>query len=154
MTERPRMPLEKAQRYFVDGVPHNVALGLRIADYEPGRVVMELPYQEKLVGNPSTGVIHGGVITTLIDSTCGGAVLTKLHEVRRVATLDLRIDYLRPAKPGQTVTCEAVCYRVTHHVAFVRASAHDGDPSDPVAAAAGSFVVFEPGSPSHVKEAQ
>ncbi len=134
--------LEMAQR-FMRGVPHNEALDIRIVDVEPGHMVMELPWDEKLVGNPETFVLHGGVITTLIDGCCGGAVLTALRVPRRVATLDLRIDYLRPAKPRMAVRAVADCYRVTQHVAFVRASAFDGDDSDPVATAAGTFALFD-----------
>lgn len=131
---------------FMRSVPHNAALAIRITDVDAGRMVMELPWDEKLVGNPETEVLHGGVITTLIDGCCGGAVLTKLVEPRRVATLDLRIDYLRPAKPRKNVRAVADCYRVTHHIAFVRAEAFDEDgDGDPVATAAGTFALFEAG---------
>ncbi|MEZ4287325.1 MAG: PaaI family thioesterase [Polyangiales bacterium] len=105
-----------------------------------------MPYSEKLVGNPETGVVHGGCITTLIDSVCGAAVFLSLREMRRVATLDLRIDYLRPAKPKKEIACRAHAYRITKHVAFVRAFAYDDDPNDWVASAAGTFMIFEPRS--------
>jgi uncharacterized protein (TIGR00369 family) len=134
---------EKAQQFFIDMVPHSHALGLRLVSFEQGRVVLDLPYDRRLIGNPETGVIHGGATTTLFDATCGAAILTKLYELRRIATLDLRIDYLRPARPEHAVRCEAECYRVTRQVAFVRAIAHDGDPQDLLATAAGSFVIFE-----------
>ena len=101
-----------------------------------------LPYREDLVGNPETGVLHGGCITSLIDATCGGAVILSLVAPRRVATLDLRIDYVRPALPHQEVICGAHCYKVTRNVAFVRASAHHGDIASPIATASGTFVVF------------
>lgn len=127
---------------FTKVVPHNQALGLEFVELSPERAILDLPYREDLVGNPETGVIHGGAITTLIDAACGTAVLGKLQKrVQRVATLDLRIDYLKPATPKRTVRAEATCFRVTRHVAFVRASAyHDAD--DPVASAAGTFVIF------------
>jgi uncharacterized protein (TIGR00369 family) len=94
------------------------------------------------VGNPETGVLHGGCITSLIDATCGGAVVMSLAAPRRIATLDLRIDYVRPALPHQEVICEAHCYKVTRHVAFVRAAAHHGDAASPIATSSGTFVVF------------
>ena len=140
---------EDCQRYFVEIVPHNDALGFQFVNRAPGRVVFDLPYREDLVGDPSSGVIHGGVITTLIDAACGQAVLTKLPELRRVATLDLRIDYLRPARPGKTVRCIAECYRLTRKVAFTRATAHDGDESDLLATSAGTFMVFADAASSH-----
>lgn len=142
-------PAERRQHYFVGIVPHSHALGFRYVEHEVGRVVFDLPYREDLIGDPATGVIHGGVITTLIDAVCGQAVLTRLEEMRRIATLDLRIDYLRPARGGKTVRCVAECYRLTKHVAFTRATAHDGDERDPLATSAGTFMVFEDTRSSH-----
>ena len=57
---------------------------------------MRVAYRAELVGNPETGVVHGGVITTLLDSVCGLAVFSSFTQMRPVATLDLRIDYLKP----------------------------------------------------------
>ena len=140
---------DQRQHYFVGIVPHSHALGIRYVEHVPGRVTFDLPYREDLVGDPSSGVIHGGVITTLVDACCGQAVLTKLKEIRRIATLDLRIDYLRPARAGATVRCICECYRVTRQVAFTRSICFDGDENDPVATSAGTFMVFEDSESSH-----
>ncbi len=127
---------------FTLAVPHNVALGFGFVELCPERAVLDLPYREDLVGNPETGTLHGGAITALIDSTCGMAVLARLEKrVKRVATIDLRIDYLKPATPHLTVRSEATCFRVTRHVAFVRGSAYH-DPADPIALATGTFMIF------------
>jgi acyl-coenzyme A thioesterase PaaI-like protein len=80
---------------------------------------------------------------SLIDATCGPAVFLKLKRQVRIATLDLRIDFLRAARPGQDVTARAECYKVTRSVAFVRALAHDGDAADSVASAQGTFIIME-----------
>ena len=103
-------------------------------------VIVKLPYAERLVGNPATGVLHGGVITTLIDSSCGLAVFAALPQYEMIATLDLRIDYLRPATPHLDVYCKAECYRLSHHVAFVRATAYQDDSSQPLAYSVGTFM--------------
>ena len=129
-------------RVFVNGVPHNVALGIQLIDFEPEFLELRLPYSDKIVGNPETGVIHGGAVTTLMDAGCGGAVMIRLGKPMRIATLDLRIDYLRPGKRDTDLICRAECYRVTKNVAFTRAITHDGDPSDPVASSAGTFIIF------------
>jgi uncharacterized protein (TIGR00369 family) len=134
--------LARLNAAFGEYIPHNRALGLRFVDHAPGVAWIKLPYDEKLVGNSDTRVLHGGAISSLLDSTCGAAVFIKMPEPTRIATLDLRIDYLRPATPDHDVMCKAECFKLTRHVAFVRALAFHDDESDPIAAAAGSFVIF------------
>ena len=138
-----RQRLFRLNQGFVEFVPHNKALGLRFTGFDVGKARLLLPYDPKLVGNPETGVLHGGAISALLDACCGAAVFIKVGGTGSVATLDLRIDYLRPATPNQDVTCVAECFKATRNVAFVRALAYDGDEDDPVAAAAGSFMIFE-----------
>jgi uncharacterized protein (TIGR00369 family) len=128
---------------MVKAVPFNGALDLRVLDVEVGVATVQLPYRLDLVGNPATGALHGGIITALIDATCGVSVFLKMQKARRIATLDLRIDYLRPAKAPLDVVARAECYKLTRHVAFTRAVAHDGDIGDPVAASAGTFMIFD-----------
>jgi uncharacterized protein (TIGR00369 family) len=135
---------ELLERVWADAVPHNAALGLDIVGCGKGWASMRLRYRPELVGNPDTGVLHGGAVTALLDATSGAAVFLRLPEPMRIATLDLRIDYLRPAAPGQDVVARAECYRLTRSVAFVRAMAFHDDDSDPIAAAAGTFMVFGP----------
>jgi uncharacterized protein (TIGR00369 family) len=102
-----------------------------------------LPYDERFVGNPETGVLHGGVITALMDATCGIAVYIKLLQPIPVATLDLRIDYLKPATPKHDVIARAECVKVTQNVAFVRCEAfHEGAAQEAIALATGTFMIF------------
>jgi uncharacterized protein (TIGR00369 family) len=100
-----------------------------------------VPYSEKLVGDPDTGVIAGGVVTTLLDHCCGQAAHAALDSFKYIATLDLRIDYMRAAEPGKDIFAKAHCFKVTRNVAFVRAVAYDDDPEDPVAAATAAFML-------------
>jgi uncharacterized protein (TIGR00369 family) len=123
-------------------VPHNRALGMTFVASDAGRVTVALPYDEKLIGNPMTRVLNGGAITALMDATCGLSVYLKLREPIPVATLDLRIDYLRPATPDQAVHARAECFKLTRNVAFVRCEAyHPGAEGDLVAVANGTFIV-------------
>ena len=127
---------------MVAGTPQAKALGLVVTQIEEGRVVAEIAWREDLVGNPETGVIASGVVTTLLDNTCGMAVFAALKEPSSTATLDLRIDYMRPAEPGQTVRADAKCYKVTRSVGFVRAFAFDSDDeTNPVAAAQATVMM-------------
>ncbi len=135
------------QQMFCDGTPHNKELGLRILEIDGPRASMKLEWQERLVGNPETGVLHGGAITALLDSCCGLAVASVLTDPQPFATLDLRIDYVRPATPRQAVIAAADCYKVTANVAFVRAFAYHTDKADPIAAASGTFMLATKGQP-------
>jgi uncharacterized protein (TIGR00369 family) len=122
------------------GSPHGAALGVEVVSVVP-EVVLKVPYRPELVGDPDTGVIAGGVVTTLLDSACGWATAAALTEPTSIATLDLRIDYMRPAEPGKDILATAHCYKLTRSVAFVRAVAYDVDPSDPVAAAQAAYML-------------
>ncbi len=126
---------------MVGFVPHNRALGMKFVAVDGGRVTVALPYDAKLVGNPVTRVLHGGAITALMDATCGLSVYLKLREPIPVATLDLRIDYLRPATPDLTVHARAECFKLTRNVAFVRCETfHPESEGDLVAVANGTFI--------------
>jgi len=126
---------------LVSHVPHARAIGMSVVDARPGQIWLRVPYADFLVGNPETGVIHGGVITTLLDNGGGAAVMTALDELRAVATLDLRIDYMKPATPGRDIVGYCHCHKVTRHIAFVRGTAYHDTADDPIATAAMTFMV-------------
>ncbi len=127
--------------------PQALAIGMTSTPGEDGIATGQLPWREDLVGEPSTGVLAGGAVTTLLDHVCGASVFSAMgadprrEGVQSIATLDLRIDYMRAATPGKTITGRAHCYRVTRSIAFVRAIAHDGDEADPVATVQAAFAV-------------
>ena len=131
---------EELMLKYVGFIPHVAELGMTVVHAARGMAIMKLPYQDRLVGNPETGVIHGGVVTTLIDTVCGLASITAPDEPSRVATLDLRIDYLRPATPKHDLYARAEVYKLTRNVAFLRAEAYENDPRDLVASAASTFM--------------
>lgn len=131
----------KIAAQFIGALPHAHALGMNLTEIAGGRATITMPYDERLVGDPDTGVIHGGAVSALLD-TCGGAAVM-VHDSQPIgtATLDLRIDYMRSATPGDTITAVAECYHVTRSVAFVRATAMDADTERPVATASGAFTI-------------
>jgi acyl-coenzyme A thioesterase PaaI-like protein len=154
-------------------IPHSRAIGMRMIESDGGVALMCVPYDRKLVGNPATGVLHGGVITSALDSASGAAVGSALAQARRrdahhaarsqavggeegaarsagqegwrpIATLDLRIDYMKPAIPGKDLMARAECYKLTRNVAFVRGTAYHDDPSDPIATSVATFMLSAP----------
>ena len=125
---------------YVRRIGHGGALGIGYLDHGEDWAELTLPYDEKLVGMPSTGIIASGPIISLMDMATSVAIWVRLDQFRHQATLDLRVDYLRPARPGETVIGRGECYRVTSSVAFVRGIAHDGDRADPVAHVTGTFM--------------
>jgi len=126
---------------IIPKMPYSQALKLEMRRAEPGKMDVAMPYDTALVGDPDSGVVHGGAVTALMDTTCGGAVMAHPKASIVTATLDLRIDYMRPATPGQTIVAKAECYHVTRTVAFVRGMAYDDDTDRPVATATGAFTV-------------
>ena len=133
--------LDDLASLLVDGSPHAVALGFKVDRVGEGDACLRLPYRTDLVGDPDTGVIHGGAVTALLDHVCGLAAFTGFGGEDTPATLDLRIDYMRPAEPGQDIIAEAVSLRSRGLVCFVRATAHDGDTDEPVAIAQAAFMI-------------
>src|SRR3954462_12754280 len=120
MSDGPDILNELAQR-MAGGTPQSQALGFRFVSVTPGRGSMAVPWREDLVGDPDTLVIAGGVVTSLLDHTCGLAISSAAASGSPfgTATLDLRIDYMRPARPRMGVTAEAHCYKLTRTIGFV-----------------------------------
>lgn len=126
---------------MVQYTPHANYLGIRVVETGPCYAIMKLPYRPELVGDPVRGVVFGGVITTLIDHASGLAVACALEELTAIATIDLRIDYLRAARAGSDLWARSECYRRTKNVAFVRAIAWDSEPSEPFATCLATFML-------------
>jgi uncharacterized protein (TIGR00369 family) len=121
-------------------VGHGGALGILYLDHGPDWVELGLDYSERLVGVVETGVIASGPIVSLMDMATSMAIWVRLGRFRAQATLDMRVDYLRPARPGQRIVGRGECYRTTRSIGFVRGLAHDGDADDPVAHVTGTFM--------------
>ena len=125
---------------YASQIGHGGALGIDYHSHGAEWVELALPYDEKLIGVSATGVIASGPIISLMDMATSVAVWVKLNRFRHQATLDMRVDYLRPATPGKTIVGRGECYAVTRSVGFVRGLAHDGDPEDPIAHVAATFM--------------
>lgn len=131
--------LGRAQQ-FLTALRHCQVLGIQVQTAVPSGLTLRLPYSDKIVGNPETGVIHGGALTTLMDTTCGISTVCVLPEFEICPTIDLRIDYMRAAAPHKDVFGFAQCYRVTPTIIFVRGYAYQDDPQEPIAHVVGTFM--------------
>ena len=131
----------KIAKQFIEAIPHSRALGMTLTNIADGTATITMPYAVHLIGDPRTKVIAGGAVSALMDTCCGAAVMAHPANPGGTATIDLRIDYMRPATPGLDVTTEATCYHVTRSVAFVRAVTWDETRDNPVATATGAFTV-------------
>ncbi|HWE06207.1 MAG TPA: PaaI family thioesterase, partial [Rhizomicrobium sp.] len=115
--------------------------GLGLDRAAPGEAWSSLPYRPAFVGDAESGVLHGGVVTAMLDESCGMAVQLALDGTRAIATLDLRIDYQKPATPGLAIKAHSLCTRVTRSIAFVRSTAYQESEDDPVATATACFMI-------------
>src|SRR5882757_5061254 len=143
-TSIPNAPLpfdELAQAIRARRSVYGYISGLRLDRAASGEAWSSLPYRPVFVGDTETGVLHGGVVTAMLDESCGMAVQLALDGTRSIATLDLRIDYQKPATPGLDIKAHSICYRVTRSIAFVRATAHQDAENDPVATATACFMI-------------
>jgi len=121
--------------------PHMRELQVHFVQMGEGVAIAKVDYRDELVGDPVTGVLHGGVVTTLLDIAAGMSVISKLGKPTAVATLDLRIDYLRPSTVQEPLHARVECYKLTRQVAFVRGVTYNHREDDPVASMAGTFML-------------
>lgn len=136
-------PAFDPERFFelARRVGHGRALGLEYRASGDNWMELSLPWREELVGVPETGVLASGAIVSLIDTASGGAVWMKLGHFVPIVTLDLRLDYMRPALKGETVVARCECVKMTRQIAFIRGVAHGGDPDRPIAHSAATFML-------------
>ncbi len=125
---------------MVEGTPHAKKMGIKFIAVDKGKCTLSVPYSQKCIGNPKTRVVHGGIITTVLDQAMGLAAISGYDTLTSVATLNLSLDYMRAAEPGKDIIAIANCYKVTRHIAFVRGIAHDGDEDDPIAMSQATFM--------------
>jgi len=120
---------------------HFHQLGLKFTSMNTGNCEMLLPYSDRIVGSPETGVVHGGAITALLDTCCGMACATVLDDIGLTPTMDLRIDYMGSAEAGHDIYARADVYRSSQSVLFARAKAYlKGQEDRPIAHCVANFI--------------
>lgn len=130
---------------ITDGIPHVREIGVRVTEIGPEGITVRVDQQDRFIGDPETGIIHGGIITVLLDTVSGMSVYTAVDSFAPLATLDLRIDYLKPARPKSAIFAHAHCYKATRNVAFVHGVAYQDSVDDPIAHSTGTFMLSTAG---------
>ncbi len=130
-------------------IPHSAALGMQLVSFDGDHCELMIPYSEYLVGDPDTGVIHGGALTALLDNAAGYVARPSGEQGQEIAiaTLDMRIDYMGAATPGRDIVARAHCFKRTRRIAFVRAVAYHDSADDPVATCTAAFMMGTPNTP-------
>ena len=139
---------------LASGSAHTHALGFKLESVDGDKVRLRAPYKPEFVGDPLTGVLSGGLVSTVLDHVGGLSVWLALDQFQSIATLDLRVDYMRAAAPGRDLIAEAHCFRLNRSMAFVRAWAFEDDPSDPVAASQAAYIIHKPSLRKDLAEGQ
>ena len=131
------------ERFFalMRSVGHGRALGLEFRASGEQWIELALPWREELVGVPESGILASGAIVSLIDTAGGASIWMALGKFQPIVTIDLRLDYLRPAIKGETVIARCECYKLTRAIGFVRGVAHGGDEARSIAHATGTFML-------------
>jgi uncharacterized protein (TIGR00369 family) len=137
------MQPETLRQLMEEFIPFNRVLGMKLVTVSRGFVRIEVPFREELIGDPLRPALHGGVISALADVAGGAAVWSELDDDRaRVATIDLRVDYLRPGKLEMLVA-EAQVVRAGNRVgvADVRMF-HPSNEPDTIATGKGVYNIL------------
>jgi uncharacterized protein (TIGR00369 family) len=136
-----------AWEHFLAISPYTTRMGITAVAAEEGGCTLALPFSPDLVGDPDSGVLHGGAITALVDTAFGFAVFFRVRKFAPMATLDLRVSYLRAARPGVDVHARAYCYKLSADLAFVRGDVFEDNADEPFATCVGTFM-FTSGQPA------
>lgn len=137
---------------FIETLNQARALGLSVTEASEGALTLCLPYSDGIIGNPETGVIHGGAITTLMDTASGSVILCSLDDFELCPTLDLRVDYMRPAHPHKPVYARAETYRVTSNIIFTRCEAYQ-EGGETIANCVATFMrIGKEATPKHYRD--
>jgi uncharacterized protein (TIGR00369 family) len=153
MKETPETTLFLAEvRKVYEGLPFNLLLGIRVSYLDPEGAGFDFPMKPELVGNPAHGILHGGVISAVLDTTGGmtatasavcrmaGSPLEEiLHRVYHIGTIDMRVDYLRPGR-GTLFHASGTVMRTGNKVSVTRMELKNQD-GLLIAVGTGTYIV-------------
>lgn len=116
-----------------NGIPFNAFLGIKVRSLAKGTCTLYVPFREELVGDARHDALHGGVISALVDTSGGFAVWSMCDINDRIATIDMRVDYLKPAR-GSGVVAESQVKLLGNRVGNVHTRVYsEADPEETIA---------------------
>ncbi len=140
------------KHFYEETMPFNKLIGIKIESLSFQNTVVRIDMQDKLIGNFEKGILHGGVISSVLDFT--GGVIAQLHVLQglkgasiqelakrltNMGTIDIRVDYIRPGK-GSYFRATGSILRVGNKVAVVRTELTN-DKEILIAAGTGTYLV-------------
>lgn len=128
-----------AQFYFGSQHPLFRTFGIQIVRVAAGKAVMQMPHSPHLTDKRSA--LHRGALVTLLDTTCGLAIFSALDTLRPIATIDLRVDFLRPIPPNAGLVADVECVGRTDRIAYIMGKGHTSGDEEPIALVAGLFAI-------------
>lgn len=114
-------------------IAFNKFLGMKVEEIREGYARIRVPFRAELIGDPVRPAIHGGVLSALIDACGGVACFTMVDPSDRLSTVDMRVDYLRPAAAVDLV-CVSEVVRMGNRVGAVKSVVRGVDKPDEFAA--------------------
>lgn len=147
-----RALIDMAIKVYEDRIPFNRLLGIQVEALELDHALVRIEMRDDLVGNYVHGILHGGVISAVLDAT--GGMLTSVgvlnrmvgapedemaKQLYRIGTIDLRVDYLRPGR-GEFFYARSNILRTGRKVAVMRMEFHN-DQDLLIAVGTGTYIV-------------
>lgn len=131
--------LTMAKAFFGTHHPLFSAFKIDIDLIGNGHAVMRMPFSDALADR--RGALHRGALVTLLDTTCGLAIFSALTSLKPIATIDLRVDFLRLIPPAAELKAVVDCVGTTETVAYIIGRAFAGEGDELIATVAGSFAI-------------
>ena len=133
-------------------IPFNRIFGLTVDSLKPGSVAVRFEMKKELIGNYVHGILHGGVISSVLDAAGGLAAASSIidkmkdkpseeiaNRIMKTGTIDLRVDYLRPGR-GKFFRATSSIMRAGNRVAVTRMELHN-DKDLLIAVGTGTYIV-------------
>ena len=108
-------------KFLYEKIPFYSTLGFELQEIADGRAIFEIEIREELTQN---GIIHGGVLASLVDSTCGCAALSLTLPNAYITTIDLQVEFLKPVAKGRLIAI-AKCIKSGKNIFFCKAKIWD-----------------------------